>query len=111
MRIPQRGINALARASDLKTTPPTDKEPPLADRKRRGKSDACQCVLYMYFHLMMVMVMGTTIHYFAKTFLFLNRFSSMTPQKLRIAKVRALTKPDFLFWVWGAVKIRKTPYF
>ena len=56
-------INALARASDLKTTPPTDKEPPLADRKRRGKSDACQCVLYMYLHLMMVM--GTTIHYFA----------------------------------------------
>ncbi len=30
-------INALARASDLKTTPPTDKEPPLADKKRRGK--------------------------------------------------------------------------
>ena len=55
-------INALARASDLKTTPPTDKEPPLADRKRRGKSDACQCVLYMYLHLML---MGTTIHYFA----------------------------------------------
>ena len=43
-------INALASASDLKTTPPTDKEPPLADRKRRGKSDACQCVIYMNFH-------------------------------------------------------------
>ena len=38
-------INALARASDLKTTPQTDKEPPLAYRERRGKSDACQCVL------------------------------------------------------------------
>ena len=28
--------NALARAYELKTTPPTDKEPPLADRKRCG---------------------------------------------------------------------------
>ena len=35
----------------------------------------------------------------------------MTPQNSCIAKARALTKPDFWFWVLGAVKIRKTPYF
>ena len=59
-------INALASASDLKTTPPTDKEPPLADRKKRGKSDACQCVIYNNLHLMLMMLMATTtVHYFA----------------------------------------------
>ena len=53
-------INALASASDLKTTPATDKEPSLADRKGRGKSDACQSVLEMYLHLMLMMMTTTT---------------------------------------------------
>ena len=34
----------------------------------------------------------------------------MTPQNLRNAKLRVVTKPVFLFWVWGAIKNRKTAY-
>ena len=48
----------------------------------------------MYLHLK-VMMMRTKKFVNALTFLFLNRFSSMTPQNLRNAKLRVVTKPDF----------------
>ena len=42
-------INALASASDLKTTPPTDKEPPLADRKKtRYVGRLPVCIIYVF---------------------------------------------------------------
>ena len=53
----------------------------------------------------------TTLHYFAYTFLFLNRLSSNMAQNFCMAKPRALTKPDFEFWPAGAVKNKKRPIF
>ena len=81
--------SGLARPSDLKTTPNKLQRKPRADSKNTLKVRRI-CVLYMYLHLM-VMVMMKTKFVNALTFLFLNRFSSMTPQNLCVATTRFMT--------------------
>ena len=113
---PWQGRPTLKLPHQLSNYPSNWQTSPPADLRQSLSRRPCQ-VYYMTISIgwpqdiELIADRWTTRFVNAYTFLFLNRFSSMTPHNSWTAKARALTKPDFWFWVWGAAKIRKTPYF